>query len=77
MIKWKASAGSPPWARGSLSGPMRSRYSTTELGQPWVRITGVASCSGERTWRKWIVWPSISVVNWANEFSVASHPRQS
>ena len=32
-------------------------------GQPWVRISGRASGSGDCTWRKWIVWPSMSVVN--------------
>jgi hypothetical protein len=31
---WKASAGSPPRARGSVSGPSRSGNSTTEPGQP-------------------------------------------
>ena len=63
MTRWNASAGSPPWARGSVSGPMRSRYSTTDIGQPCVEISGRASGSGERTWRKWTFWPSIVVVN--------------
>ena len=51
--------------------------STIEPGQPWVTITGSASGSGERAWRKWMFWPSILVVNWGNRFSRASHARQS
>jgi hypothetical protein len=58
----KASAGSPPWLRGSVRGPTRSRYSRKVLGQPWVRIRVRASGSGERTWRKWMFWPSMVVV---------------
>ena len=42
---------------------MMSRNSTIEPGQPWVTMSGNASGSGERTWRKWTRWPSISVVN--------------
>ena len=33
------------------------------MGQPWVRISGRAPATAERTWMKWILWPSISVVN--------------
>ena len=46
ITRWKASAGSPPWARGSLSGPMRSMNSTIEPGQPWISMSGVASALG-------------------------------
>jgi hypothetical protein len=38
---WKASAGSPPRARGSVSGPSRSRNSTTEPGQPVGQVDQV------------------------------------
>lgn len=47
------------------------------LGQPWVRISGVASGSGERTCRKCTFCPSISVVNCGTWFSRASCARQS
>ncbi len=33
--------------------------------------------SGERTWRKWMFWPSIVVVNCGYSFSRASQARQS
>jgi hypothetical protein len=39
---------------GSVSGPIGSRNSPTVPGQPWVRISGKASGSGEQTRRKWI-----------------------
>ncbi len=68
MTTWNASAGSPPWPRGSVSGPIRSRNSRTEPGQPCVRTSGKASGSGERTCRKWISCPSITVVNCATSF---------
>ena len=42
---------------------MMFRNSTTEPGQPWVRISGSASGSGERTCRKCTFCPSMSVVN--------------
>ena len=48
-----------------------------ELGQPWVMISGSAFGSGDRTCRKWIFWPSISVVNCGNWLSCASCARQS
>src|SRR5215204_3785986 len=73
---WKASAGSPPWARGSVSGPMMLRNSTTELGYPWLIISGSAPGSGDRTCRKWMFWPSMVVVNCAYSLSFASHWRQ-
>jgi hypothetical protein len=77
ITRWKASADSPPWERGSVSGPMTFRNSTTEPGQPWHMISGVASGSGERTCRKWMVWPSISVVNCGMSLSCFSCARQS
>src|SRR2546421_522933 len=44
---WNASAASAPWAAGSASGPMTSRNSTTEPGQPWV-VTDVETERGHR-----------------------------
>src|SRR5215468_3337995 len=66
MTRWNASARSPPCAPGSWSGPMTLRNSATEPGQPWVRISGRAVGSGDRTWRKCTFAPSISVVYWGN-----------
>ena len=63
--------------RGSDSGSMRSRYSTTVMGQPWVAMIGRAPGSGDRTWRKWTVSPSIVVVNWGYALIRASCARQS
>lgn len=77
ITRWNASAGSPPWARGSLSGPITSRNSRNDPGQPWASSSGVASTSGERTCRKWICWPSISVVKWGSSLRAASWARQS
>jgi hypothetical protein len=74
---WKAPAGSAPWARGSVSGPMMFMNSTIDPGQLWVRSNGSASGSGDRTCRKWILWPSISVVYCGNSLSFASNSRQS
>jgi hypothetical protein len=54
-----------------------SSSSTTEPGQPCVMISGSASSCRERTWMKWILTPSISVVNCGSAFSRASHARQS
>ena len=34
-----ASAASPPWDVGSVSGPITSRNSTIEPGHPWVNTT--------------------------------------
>jgi len=51
--------------------------STTDPGQPWVRISGRAPGSAERTCRKWTFCPSMVVVNWANAFSFDSWSRQS
>jgi hypothetical protein len=51
--------------------------SMIEPGQPWVTISGRASACGERTWRRWMSRPSISVVNCGSAFSLASTLRQS
>src|SRR5436305_63911 len=40
---------------------MTFKNSTTEPGQPWVRISGSASGRGERAWAKPLRIPSISV----------------
>ncbi len=77
MTRSNASAGSPPCARGSVSGPMMSKNSRIEPGQPWVTISGRAFGSGERTCRKWTFWPSISVVNCGWALIRASVARQS
>lgn len=60
-----------------MSSPITSRNSTTEPGHPWLRISGKASASGDLTCKKWMFCPSISVVNWGNPLSLASHSRQS
>ena len=77
ITRSNASVASAPCARGSESGSITSMNSTIEPGQPCVTTSGSASGSGERTWRKWMFWPSIVVVNWGNRFSRASHARQS
>ena len=56
---------------------MTSRYSTTEPGQPCVRISATGVGAPERTCRKWIVCPSISVVNCGYALRRASSARQS
>jgi hypothetical protein len=53
------------------------RNSTTELGYPWLMISGSAPGSGERTCRKWMFWPSMVVVNCGYSLSFASHWRRS
>ena len=68
---------SPPCAAGSASGPMTSRNSTTDPGQPWVMTSGNASGDGDCTWMKWTPRPSSSVRNCGSPFSCASHRRQS
>ena len=60
---WKASAGSPACRAGSVSGPTRSRRSSTEPGQPCVSSSGSASGSAERTCTRWIRWLSIVVTS--------------
>ena len=52
ITAWKASAGSPPNDRGSVSGPITRKNSTGELGQPWVSSSGSALGSADRTCRK-------------------------
>ena len=74
---WKASAGLPPCATGSTSGAITFWNSTIEPGQPWVMISGSAAGSFERTCRKWMSSPSISVVNCSKRLSFASRARQS
>ncbi len=75
--RWNASAGSPPYARGSVSGPATRVNSAIDPGQPCVMISGVASGSGERMCAKWMFAPSIVVVNCGHVFSRASAARQS
>ena len=77
ITTWKALAGSPPWARGSVSGPISPTYSTNVFGQPWMRSSGVAAGSGDRTCTKWMFWPSIVVVKCGWALSSASTARQS
>ena len=76
-MTWKASAGSPPWAAGSVSGPITFRNSTTEPGQPWLMSSGRASAWGDRWWMAWMRWPSMVVTTWSRPFSRASAARQS
>ena len=49
---WNASSARPPWAAGSVKGPMIFVNSATDPGQPCVMISGSASGSGERWWMK-------------------------
>jgi hypothetical protein len=56
---------------------MTLSISMTEPGQPWVMISGNASAWGERTWRRWMSSPSISVMNWGRAFSLVSNRRRS
>ena len=51
---------------------MTSSISITEPGQPCVMINGSASSCFDRTWMKWIVSPSISVVNCGSALSLAA-----
>ena len=74
---WKASCASPPCAVGSVNGSMILKNSMTEPGQPCVMTIGRASACGERTCRKWMSRPSISVRYCAKPFSIASKRRQS
>ncbi len=74
---WKTSAGRPPYALGSASGPRTPRNSTKLLGYPWVTTSGRASGSGERTCAKWTAWPSMVVMYWGSSLSLASAARQS
>ena len=49
----------------------------TEPGQLWVMMSGNACSCGDRTWRKWISRPSISVMNRGSAFSRVSNLRKS
>ena len=60
-----------------MSGPTVSSSSMTEPGQPCVMISGSAFSCRDLTWMKSMPTPSISVVNCASEFSLASQARQS
>ena len=51
--------GSPPWAAGSVSGPITSRKSQKVHGQPCVSTSGWGSGPAPRTWTKWIGIASI------------------
>ena len=62
---------------GRVSRSMSPVNSATELGKPCVSTSVRASGCPERTWMKWIVCPSISVVNCGYAFSPASWARQS
>ncbi len=74
---WNASAASPPYDVGSVSGPMIFSCSMIEPGQPCVTMSGSASSCGERTCTKWMSSPSISVRKFGRSFSLASHLLQS
>ena len=50
---WNASAGSPPCAAGSDSGPMTLTNSKIDPGQPWTSRSGMAAGFGERAWMRW------------------------
>ena len=77
MTTSKASSAAPPYAVGSVSGPIVPSISITEPGQPWVMSSGnVFSCL-DLTWMKWTSSPSIAVVNCGSAFSLASVARQS
>jgi hypothetical protein len=59
------------------SGPITSRNSAIDPGQPWVRMSGNASGRSDRTCAKWIGWPSMTVRNCGYALSRASVRRQS
>ncbi|MBM7789119.1 hypothetical protein JOD67_005799 [Tenggerimyces flavus] len=77
ITRSNAIAGSSPCTRGSVRGPITSRYSTNVPGQPWLSTSGSAFGSGDRTCRKCTVVPSIVVVNWSYALIWASQRRQS
>ena len=76
ITTWNASAATRRRG-GSVSGPTRSTNSATDPGQPCVSRSGTASGPADRTCRKWMRCPSISVVNCGNALSAASCARQS
>ena len=57
----KASRSSPPWAAGSVSGPISSWKSQKHQGQPCDRMSGFGSGPFPRSWMKWMGTPWISV----------------
>lgn len=57
-----ASSSWPPWASGSVSGPMSPSNSRNEPGQPCMSSSGVASGTVERTWTAWMFCPSMFVM---------------
>jgi hypothetical protein len=77
ITRWKAVAGSRPCRRGSLGGPITSRNSAIEPGQPWLTISGSAPGSGDRTCRKCTPVPSMVVANCGWALIRASVARQS
>jgi hypothetical protein len=74
----KASAGSPPCAAGSASGPMTAWYSQNVHGQPWVKTIGIGGgpprTPRPRTWTKWIGRSSSTTRYWGNSLMAASWP---
>ena len=73
----KASAGSPPKRSGWASGPMISRNSTTDPGQPWEMMSGVGAGPLPRSWMKWRSMPSTGATNCGKRLRAASCVRQS
>jgi hypothetical protein len=62
---------------GIRQGPITFANSRTDPGQPWLSKSGKAFVCLERTWRKWMPEPSISVRYWPKALSIASQRRQS
>ena len=56
-----ASAGSPPNAAGSVSGPITLWKSQNVQGQPCDRISGTGAGPFPRSWMKWIGMSSMLV----------------
>ena len=73
----KASAGSPPWAAGSVRGPITWRRSQYVQGQPCERMMGIGCGPLPFSCTKWIGIPSISTRKFAKRFISASWARQS
>jgi hypothetical protein len=75
---YPGSDGTTTWnAPSAASSDSARSNSRNEPGQPCVRITGVAPGFGERTCRKWIDSPSMSVRNCGIALSRRSVARQS
>ena len=74
---WKASSARPPWATGSVRGPMIFVNSAMEPGQPWVMTSGSASGCGDRWWMKWMSRSPMTVLYWSKALSRRSCSRQS